>query len=328
MNPLDLFRKFLAVQALVTTLNRLPPMKTFMMDLIYPESVRRMHPYDRLSLSDLRLPRKNIPLVRRGSASYPLMPEKGRITQIEPENIVPAISLTAADVNRFRTLGLASQQTLMDNYIDDLRQTVRKSTEALAIQSISGKISYDIRTADGNLDLYEVNFGTPKTVTVGKKWDDPTATAGDITSSVGRIIGSLQETSGGADIIHLIKWDVFSALVAKAGTLNNPELIKVFETHIQIGNARFMLCESRYRSHKDDSFVDAIPDKKVVSIARDDAFGLYYCALDSFDANFAPLPFYVKSIAKDDPDGVTFIGQSRPMPVPNVDAIRVTQVLA
>jgi len=325
---MDLFKKFLVLQALVTTLNRLPPLKTLVMDLIYPEAVRRSHPFDRLSYSDLQLPTKNIPLVTRGSVSYALTPDKSKITQIDPANFTPSITLSAADVNRFNTLNLSGQQTLVDNYIDTLRRSVRKSTEALAIQSITGKIEYDIRNADGAMDIYKVDFGTPKTVPVSKKWDDASTKPGEIIASIGQINDSLQETSGGTDIVHLVNYDVYAALVSKAATLNNSELIKVFPDHVQIGNAKFIICSAKYWSYKTKTFVKAIPDKTVVSIAKDDAFQLVYCALDSLDANFASLPFYVNSVRLDDPEGVKFIGQSRPMPVPNVDAIRTAQVLA
>jgi len=324
---MDLFRKFLVVQALVTTLNRLPPLRTFMMDLIYPEAVRRNHPFDRLSYSDLQLPTKNIPLVTRGSVSYALTPDTTKISQIDPANFTPSITVSAADINRLNTLNMSGQQTLVDGYIDKLRRSVRKSTEALAIQSITGKIEYDIRTADGAMDLYKVDFGTPKAVNISKKWDDPNTKAGDIVAGIGQINDSLQQTSEGADIVHLIKHDVYAALVTKAAALNNPDLIKVFENYVQIGNAKFIICSARYYSYKTKAFVDAIPNGHVVSIARDDAFGLFYCALDSLDANFASLPFYVNSVKLDDPEGYKFIGQSRPMPVPNVDAIRKTQVL-
>jgi len=325
---MDLFKKFLVLQALVTTLNRLPPLKTLVMDLIYPEAVRRNHPFDRLSYSDLQLPTKNIPLVTRGSVSYALTPDKNKITQIDPANFTPSITLSAADVNRFNTLNLNGQQTLIDNYIDTLRRSVRKSTEALAIQSITGKIEYDIRNADGAMDIYKVEFGTPRTIAVAKKWDDANTKAGDIVASIGQINDSLQETSDGTDIVHLCNYDVYSALVSKAATLNNSELIKVFPEYVQIGNAKFIICSAKYWSYKTKEFVNAIPSKTVVSIAKDDAFQLIYCALDSLDANFASLPFYVNSVRLDDPEGVKLIGQARPMPVPNVDAIRKTQVLA
>jgi len=325
---MDLFRNFLIVSALVNTLNRLPPLRTFVMDLVYPEAVRKNHPFDRLSYSDLGLPTKNIPLVTRGSVSYALTPDPGKISQIDPANFTPSITVSAADINRFKTLNMAGQQTLVDGYIDRLRRSVRKSTEALAIQSLSGKIAYDIRTADGGMDLYKVDFGTPKAVTVAKKWDDANTKAGDIVASIGQIVESLRETSDGTDIVHLIKHDVYAALVTKAAALNNSDLIKVFPDYVQIGNAKFIICSARYYSYKTKTYVDAIPDGTVKSIARDDVFGLFYCALDSLDANFASLPFYVNSIKLDDPEGYKFIGQGRPMPVPNVDAIRDAQVLA
>jgi hypothetical protein len=309
-------------------LNRLPPLRTFVMDLIYPEPARRSHPFDRLSYSDLQLPTKNIPLVTRGSVSYALTPDKNKITQIDPANFTPSVTISAADINRFRSLNQNGQQTLIDNYVDQLRRSVRKSTEALAIQSITGEIEYDIRGADGAMDIYKVDFGTPKAVAVSKKWDDPNTKAGDVVATIGQINESLQETSDGTDIVHLIKYDVYAALVSKAAALNNSDLIKVFPDCVQIGNAKFVICSARYYSYKDKKFVDAIPDGAVVSIARDDAFRLFYCALDSLDANFASLPFYVHSVKLEDPEGAKFIGQSRPMPVPNVDAIRKTQVLA
>jgi len=324
---MDLFKKFFVVQALITTLNRLPPLKTFIMDLIYPEAVRRNHPFDRLSYSDLGLPTKNIPLVTRGSVSYALTPDTTKITQIDPANFTPSITVSAADINRFKTLSLNGQQTLVDGYIDQLRRSVRKSTEALAIQSITGKIEYDIRTADGGMDLYKVNFGTPRVVQVSKKWDDNNTKAGDIVASIGQINDSLQKTSDGTDIVYLVKYDVYAALVSKAAALNNSDLIKVFPDFVQIGNAKFVICSARYYSYQTKAFVDAIPDKSVVAIARDDAFALFYCALDSLDANFAALPFYVNAIKLDDPEGYKFVGQSRPMTRPNVDAIRTAQVL-
>jgi len=320
------FKNFFTRVALMEALSRLPALKTPIMDLIFPEPVRKNHPFDKLTWADLGLPTKNIPLITRGSVSYALTPAEGSIKLIDPANLTPSIFLSAADCNRINSLEPGGKQVLFDNYIDTLRKTVRKSTEALAVQAITGKISYDLRTADGGLDLYEVNFGTPKTVTVSTKWDAEKAAFGDIIAGCGEIVDSLQETSDGTDIVHLIKMDVYKALANKAAT--NKDMIKVFEDHILVGTSKFYLCNSRYYSYKDKGYKAAIPDKCVITLARDDAFSLFYCALDSFDASFAGLPFFVREHQTDDPEGVKFIGHSRPMTVPNVSAIRKTQVLA
>ena len=325
---LDILKKHLTIEALVGLLNRLPPLRTPIMDLIYPESVRFNHPFDRLSVSDLGLPAKNIPLITRGSVSYAITPDKTKIKQIEPANITPSHFVDASDLNRLKTLGFAQVQQWVQNKIDDLRKASRLTTEAMATQSITGKINYDIRTADGNFDKYEVNFGTPKTVTLDKKWDAADAKAQHIVAGVGKIIESIQQTSLGTDIVHLINWDVYSALVGISAALNNPEIIKVFENHIQIGTAKFLVCSAQYYDYKAKTNVSAIPAKTVVSIARDDAFKLAYCALDSVEANFAALAFFVRQITSDDPEGIKLLSQSRPMPIPNVEAIRNTQVLS
>jgi len=323
----DFLKKFFTLNMFVNTINRLPPLRTFVMDLIYPESVRFSHPKDKLAHADLGLPEKNIPLITRGSSSFPVPLNKTALKLIDPANITPSLVLNANEINTMRSLGLEQQQQLIDRNIDKLRKIVRKTTEAMAIQSITGKIAYDIRNADNTMDVYEVDFGTPKTVAIAKKWNAAGTTVGEIVASIGQIVDSLGETSDGTDIVYLCGYDVYSALVSKAGALNNNDLIKVFDNHVQIGNAKFIICSAKYYSYKDKTTVKAIPAKSVVAIAKDDSFSLAYCALDSFDAGFASLAFYVNTVKQDDPEAIKLIGQSRPMPIPNVDAIRTAQVL-
>ena len=323
----DFLKKFFTLEFFVNSLNRLPPIRTFIMDLIYPESVRWNHPKDKLAHADLGLPEKNIPLITRGSSSYAVPLNKTSLKLIDPANITPSLILNAQEINEMRSLGLAQQQQLVDRKIDKLRKIVRKTTEAMAIQSITGKIEYDIRNADNTMDTYVVDFGTPKKVEIAKKWDADGTTVGDITASIGQIIDSLQETSEGTDLVFLCGFDVYSALVAKAGKLNNSDLIKVHPDHVQIGNAKFIICSAKYYSYKTKTYVKAIKPKHIVAIAKDDAFSLAYCALDSLDANFASLPFYINQVKMDDPEALKLIGQARPMPIPNVDAIREAQVI-
>jgi hypothetical protein len=324
----DFLKKFFTLDFLVNCLNRLPPLRTFVLDLIYPEAVRWNHPKDKLAHADLGLPEKNIPLITRGSSSYPIPLDKTALKLIDPANITPSLILNAHEINEMRSLGLAQQQQLVDKKIDKLRKIIRKTTEAMAIQSITGKISYDIRNADGALDVYEVDFGKPRSIPISLKWDAEGTTAGDITASIGQIVDSLQETSDGTDFVFLCGYDVYAALVTKAAKLKNSDLIKVFPDHVQIGNAKFIICSAKYYSYKEKTYKKAIPAKSIVVIAKDDAFSLAYCALDSLDANFASLPFFVNAVKQDDPEALKLIAQARPMPIPNVDAIRTAVVLA
>jgi len=323
----DFLRKFFVIDMLVNALNRLPPIRTPIMDLIYPESVRFNHPKDRLAHADLGLPEKNIPLITRGSKSYAIPLNETELKVIDPANITPSLSIGAHEANEMRSLGVAQQQQLVDMKIDKLRRIARKTTEAMAQQSITGKIEYDIRMADGTTDVYKVNFGSPKTITITKKWNANDITIADIVADVGKILESLQETSDGTDIVFLCGTDVYSALVKVAAATKNSDLIKVFPDHVLIGVAKFIICNASHYNYKSKTYVKAVPAKKVVTIAKDDAFKLAYCALDSFEANHAALPFFVKTVIEEDPEALKVIAQLRPMPIPNVDAIREAEVL-
>jgi len=323
----DFLKKFFVIEMLVNALNRLPPMRTPIMDLIYPESVRFNHPKDRLAHSDLGLPEKNIPLITRGSKSYAVPLNETELKVIDPANITPSVSIGAHEANEMRSLGLAQQQQLIDTKINRLRTIARKTTEAMCQQSITGKIEYDIRTSDGTTDIYRVNFGKPRTVDIAKKWNEAGITVAEVVADIGKFLESLQETSDGTDIVFLCRTDVYSALVKIAAGTKNSDLIKVFPDHVLIGNAKFIICNASHWNYKKKANVNAVPEKQIIAIARDDAFKLAYCALDSFEANHAALPFFVKTVVSDDPEELKLIAQLRPMPIPNVDAIRLAEVL-
>ena len=323
----DFLRKFFVIDMLVNALNRLPPMKTFIMDLIYPESVRFNHPKDKLAHEDLGLPEKNIPLITRGSQSYAVPLNKTALKLIDPANITPSLKIGAHEANEMRSIGLEQVKQLIDRKIDKLRKIVRKTTEALSQQSLSGKISYAIRNADNTLDVYEVKFGDIKKVPIAKKWNAAGITPGEIVVDIGNIISDLQLTSDGTDIVFLTGSDVYAALVNVAAQNKNSDIIKVMPDHILIGNAKFVICNAMYYDHKTKANVKAIPAKTIKAVAKDDAFSLAYCALDSFAASHAGLPFFIDTVEEKDPEALKLIAQSRPMPIPNVDAIRDAEVL-
>ncbi|MCL2277557.1 MAG: major capsid protein [Treponema sp.] len=324
----DFLRKFFVIEMLVNALNRLPPMRTFIMDLIYPESVRFNHPKDKLAHADLGLPEKNIPLITRGSQSYAVPLNKTTLKLIDPANITPSLKVGSHEANEIRSLGLEQVKQLIDRKIDKLRKIVRKTTEAMAIQSLSGKISYAIRNADNTLDDYIVDFGSIKKVTIAKKWNAAGITPGEIVADIGTITSDMQLTSDGTDIVFLCGSDVYAALVNVAAQNKNSDIIKVMPDHVLIGNAKFIICNAMYWDHRTKANVKAIPAKAIKAIAKDDAFSLAYCALDSFAASHAGLPFFIDTVEEKDPEALKLIAQSRPMPIPNIDAIRDAEVLS
>jgi hypothetical protein len=319
-------KKFFTLQAVVASLGRLPELKTPVMDLLYTRRIN--HPFPVVGARDLALPPGNIPVIRRGTQSFPLVPKDGSITMIEVQPVSPSIFLTAADLNNLKMLESTGIQQLVDNQIDTLRLTCRLTAEALAAQSLTGAISYAMRGEGGGMLKYEVEFGTPATVTIAKKWDDVATKIGDIIKSLGEIVDKLKKTSPGMDVVFLTGFDVYAALVDKVAALNNTAVAQVGPDFISFGGvAKIQLLSANYTDLITKQTVSAIPAKTVLAVDKSDGFRMIYAALDNMDAGLVAMPFFAQPIESKDPSGVKVLGESKPLPVPNVKAIIKAVVL-
>ena len=319
-------KKFFTREAIVDTLERLPELKTPVMDMLYTD--RRNHPFPVVGYRDLNLPAGNIPVVRRGSQSYPLNPTDGKISMIEVQPVNPSVYLSAADLNNQKLLDPQGQQAYIDNQIDNLRRACRSTAEALSAQSLTGKIAYPLRADGGAYLTYEVDFGTPASVSVSKKWDDANTKVADIVKSLGQIIDTLKKTAPAMDVQFLCGFDVYAALVDKIGALPNSAIAQVGADYISLGGvAKIQLLSANYIDLTTGEAVSAIPAKTILAVDRSSGFKLLYAALDQMDAGLVALPFYAQPVTTQDPSGVKIIGESKPLPVPNTKGIVKAVVL-
>jgi len=319
-------KKFFTRDAIVDTLGRLPELKTPVMDLLYQD--RRNHPFPVVGYKDMGLPAGNIPVVRRGSQSYALAPTDGKVSMIEVQPVNPSVFLSAADLNNLKLLDPSGQQTYIDNQIDNLRRACRATAEALSAQSLTGKIAYPLRADGGSYLTYEVDFGTPASVTITKKWDDANTTVSDIIKSLGQIIDALKKTAPAMDVQFLCGFDVYAALVEKIGALPNSAIAQVGPDYISLGGvAKIQLLAANYIDLTNNTAVSAIPAKTILAVDRSSGFKLLYAALDQMDAGLVALPFYAQPVTTQDPSGVKIIGESKPLPVPNTKGIVKAVVL-
>jgi hypothetical protein len=324
---LDL-RKFFTREAIVSSLASLPELQSPVMDLMYPPSARIAHPFPVIGYQDLGLPQGNIPVVRRGAASYALRPAAGGIDIIEPQPVNPSIFIDAAMMNNLAMLQPAGQQQLVNNKIDVLRRACRMTAEALAAQSVTGKIEYPMSTEGPGFLDYTVDWGTPDTVTIADKWDGQNITIAKIIAGIGLIMGKMKKNGYGSQIEFWVGLDVFAALIEEIGGLNNSALAIFGPDSITLaGGLKFRLMPASYTDLATGSAVSTIPAKYVVAIDLAAGHKLFYAALDDLDANLQALPFFAKPIKTDDPSGYKIIGASKPLPVPNVRAIVKASVL-
>ena len=321
------FAKFLNPKVLVGELNKMPPLHTQIMDLIYPESVQVNHPFSTIGYEDLPQAIKNIPLVSRGSSSYALPLDGNKLRFIEPQNLTPSHFVSAAKLNDVRNLDVVGQQQFLNNKADLLRQATRASKEAMSIQSLDGKITYDLRNANGAIEKYTVDFGNIQTETVSAKWDASGTKASGVIKDIGKMISKIKAKSNATKFIGLMGWDVFAAITDLVNNASTKLPIEVKEDSVVIGSVTLYVTSASYYDYTSKQNVPAVAAKKIKIIGVDAGFRFYNCALDSVEEGFTALPFAIREVHKDDPEGINLIGQSRPMPIPDVNAICEATVL-
>ncbi len=322
------FKNYLNPQALTGTLNKMPPLHTVIMDLIYPESAQVNHPFDTIGYEDLAATIKNIPLVTRGGQSYALSLDDNKLKYIDPANLNPSYFVKSADLNRLRNMPAQSVQAYINARIDRLRRAIRKSKEAMAAQSLTGKISYDLETANGGIVKYEVNFGSILTQTISTKWDAQAATPGKMVADIGKMLGKIGEKSDATKFVAICDFATFGVITDLCGQAKSTLPITVGLDKIKIGQLEIVPVAGSYYDYSSGANVPVVEAKKFKIIGVDGGFRFFNCALDSEDASFAGIPFGIREVKKDDPEGRKLIAMSRPMPVPDVNAICEATVLS
>lgn len=314
-------RQYFTPAAVAGYLEQLPVLETFVMDLLYQNRIT--HPLPVLGVDELLSITGNVPLVRRGTAAYALSGDSRGITYLEPQPVDISSFLGAVDLNNLKMLGNQGIEYWARGKVDTQRRAVRATTEALACQSLSGTISYPMKT-DSGLDTYTVNFGSILSYTISKKWEHADTTVADILNDLINMGNVIKRKSGfGAKISYLAGQTAYIAVANKVLTMGESNIVaKVDEKGINIAGFTILLASGGYKDLANaGAWVPAVADKDVLAIAQDAPFKLFYCAIDDLDANLLPMPFYSKPVKLDNPSGYNIIGMSKPVPVPVVNAI-------
>ncbi len=314
-------RQYFTPAAVGLHLEALPVLETFIMDLIYTNRIT--HPLPVLGVDELLSITGNVPVVRRGTAAYPLSGESKGITYLEPQPVDVSSFLGAVDLNNLKLLGDQGIEYWVRGKVDTQRRAVRSTTEAMACQSLSGAIAYPMKT-DSGLDIYSVNFGSILSQTISVKWDHADKTLATILLDLIAMGNVIKRASGyGSKIVYLAGQDVYIALANKILGVQDAKInAQVTEKGITIAGFTVLLATGGYKDLANaGAWVPSVADDKIVAVAVDAPFKLFYCALDDLDANLLPMPFFSKPVKMDNPSGYNIIGMSKPVPVPVPKAI-------
>ncbi len=311
-------KKYFSPSAIAKRIRNLPKIVTTTMDLVFTD--RRQHPSSVLGIDEITENTGVVPVIRRGSRSYPVDEDTGGITFIDPQPITPSLFVKANELNDIMSTGLATSiQAFVDSKISKLRRICRRTTEVLCAQSLSGAIAYKMVTEAGSYVDYAVTLGTTQSL---DDTDWSSATLSTMLGDLETIYKTLQNAGYSADIRFLMGDDCYTKLLEKVVASSKNMPVQFTEYGILLaGKYKIMPMGDTYTVPGAGSATSVVDAKKVCAVDIKAPHSLHYCALDDLDANLQPMPFYSKPVKSEDPSGVKIIGNSKPMPSPAVKAI-------
>lgn len=323
-----MLKKLFTAQAIAHAIKTLPEYKTPVMDTFYPGNIRTTHPFSMIGIDEISETVKAVPVVRRGTASVSLGGGSRSQTYIEPQPIDVNSFVGAKDLNDLKLLDNSGQQTYVNSKVDFIRKTVRATSEALCAQSLSGKISYAMKTESG-MDTYEVDFGTVGAYTISEKWEASTTKLDHVLTHLMDMAETIETNGFGSNVEFYAGKTAFSKVAAMVMALGNDTRIeaKVDGNVIKLGGYLITRMAATYYDPKTKTMKKAIDDKFVQAIGKDAAFGFKYLAIDDLDAGLQAMPIFINPMKVSDPSGWKIMGQSKPLPIPVVKAMVKAQAI-
>lgn len=323
------------LKSIVTTtnvakaLNKLPDIKTKVMDDIYPTRVRDTHPSALIKISEITELVKAVPVVRRGAQSVTIGGGDHSNTYIEAQPVIVNYPIPAHTLNDLKIQDSNAHQNWLKGRVAFVRNTVRATSEALCAQSLTGKINFAMKTDSAEMDLYQIDFGTVPALACAKKFDGPTTTLMDILSHLQNMAETIERNGGGSVTSFKAASDVWAVISMKIIALSNETRIsaKVDSSTLTLGGYMIERYAGKYFDPKSKTYKAVIAPKTLKAIGTDGGWAFRYLAIDDVDAGLQALPLFLKSLKVEDPNGWKIMGQSKPLPIPDVNAICDSEVL-
>ncbi len=182
----------------------------------------------------------------------------------------------------------------------------------------------------GTYDTYSVDFGSVLTETTTKKWGVTGTEVKDVLDLLTRMQGAIQKKSAfGGTVVIKAGRKAFFALSNYIMGMSNDSRVQGIVSNNKITFAGFdiELHAHTYYDFVNKKQIAEVDDNKIVMVATDAPFTLYYLAIDDVEAGLQPLPLWVTTETTKNPSGVKLYCKSKPLPVPVASAICWCEVI-
>lgn len=312
-------------QAIASALETLPPLKTTVIDLAFPAAANHQMPM--IGISDIKRVIGTIPFVKRDGTTYKLDSQSMDVHLFAPLPLMPSVDVSAAELNNLSALTGTAKTEWVNGKIDELRQIVRKTTEAMAsVVLTTGKLSWPTKLSGGGVSTFEVVYGEPLTYTPSKLWSAADAKITSIYDTLSDMDEKLQEAGYGGKVEFMAGREAFGQVIiiaqgwAAAGGVS-PFEVKLEEGMVTIGGYKIHRMAERYENPVDSSQVYKLEPKTLIAYVKDSSNAkIFYCAIDSISANNQATPFHIHTEEKGD-TAITLTAQAKPVPARNPKTI-------
>ncbi|WP_082464156.1 major capsid protein [Dethiosulfatarculus sandiegensis] len=313
--------KYFTAQKIAKRFESMPPIKSTVLDLLFPEAVREQYESPVIPISEIAQTINVVPVVHRGSASIPLDGDTQLTGFVEPLPVRIHTQISAKDLNDMKLLGESSREKWAKRRQEKIRRTVRLNTEVFAAQAVlDGKISFPLLQSNGQYQMYEVTYQgqTIQSVNVAStsKWNATEATLVKVYELLEDMADALDNEGYGGDKVTLAGKTAYSALLALIEDLTEKPKVPVRVSEkgeIIIGGHTVRKLAESYRNPKTGATVKKLADGEIRMISKGYT-SLFYAAVDDLDANLHAMPMFVKPIPITDPSGYKLVGESKPLP--------------
>lgn len=305
---------FFNLKNFTDVVSKMPKPQTPLTNLLFPIAKRKQKASPFISKSDIQNETGAVPVIRRGSQSYPVDGGgiKSDLFDVQPLTMSKFVS--GADLNNMIAMGAVDNvAALLREVVENLRDRTAVSTELLVAQSLSGSIAYPAYVLGGVGETYKVDLGKLKSA--GGTALGASATLADLQKLLEAHFVAQQQTGASGDVRFLVGSNAYAKVIDLVTNAKGNVPVQWTDFGcVLFGKYKLMPMTASYVLPGGATPAEVIDSKSMQTIDLQNTGKLFYAALDELDAKLRPLPFFATHISSEDPSGVKILSSSKPLP--------------
>jgi hypothetical protein len=307
------------------------------LDRYYPPSTRETWDQILVPVEEITDITRAAGLSIRGGSSHGIGGESQNYDYIEPQPVKLTDGLNATEFENARQVSMQSVQDLADRKVARLLETHRKTAEGMAATTIQdGTLTWPIFDDQGNvIDTFDVNFGSLQSYTVTADWTASSTTLSTIYQDLKEMKRVLERAGYGGNRVS-VGTNAFASILEKVeGQSNESRLPARVDDEGRILLAEFTIMEmsGEYYDPQAGAYQSVLGTNQLLMDDESAPWTHLWVRLDNFKMNrqfgadaMRGMPLGVVAELSGDGDQIQLYSQSKPLPIPPVNAMLKTDV--